>query len=67
MTELLPCPFCGAVPDAAYFAGEWFVGCRHPYMIGGMHNVAVSAPDRDEAVRIWNTRWVDDRLEDDLK
>lgn len=66
--ELKPCPFCGLRPDMQFFAGEWYIGCRHPDRVGGTHMVAISSKKSvEDAMRIWNTRWTDDRLEDDLK
>lgn len=66
MIELKLCPFCGARPRVTQVGRETRIECGWAYL-GGEHNVAVAATDMAEAVRRWNTRWVDDRLEDDLK
>ena len=69
MTELKRCPFCGAEAKRGRIYirdddGDYYIGCSRA---NDSHDVYVYGKTEEEAVRLWNQRVVDERLEDDLK
>lgn len=65
MEELKPCPFCGAKAFKWNTKYDCYVECAA--YDASSHRVMVSASTEEKAVRLWNQRVVDERLEDDLK
>lgn len=56
--ELLPCPFCGAIPDMRHVGGHWFALCRNvdcPCMPAGAPLNGKHLTE-DEAIAAWNRR-----------
>lgn len=65
MTELKKCPFCGTdAVKGVVFDDVYFVECGSA---DDFHHIYVTGYTEEDAVRRWNQRALDERLEDDLK
>ena len=61
MSELLPCPFCGSEPFLIEIPPHEHFICGLPFYRGGCFveckcTCAMSADNREEAIKKWNTR-----------
>ena len=64
MEELKPCPFCGGKPRAWSWNGGARIDCENwKGSDPGVHYVGVGARTMDEAVKLWNRRVDNGRVE----
>ena len=54
MAKLKPCPFCGGEAIMFRPRNRTFIQCEN-YKIG-VHDVLITAPTQEKAVKAWNTR-----------
>jgi hypothetical protein len=75
MDELKPCPFCGRAAVIANRVGGWTVDCKYydPILCAqeNVNECAFTGSDillsKEEAIIMWNTRPIEDKLLADLR
>lgn len=64
-TKLLPCPYCGEVPDVYFTAnrgeyaspgGTWLVCCGTDACYGNAFSLDSTFRSKEHAVKMWNAR-----------